>query len=450
MRNNASQIGEQIRTLVIGGGQCGAQIAAELRRYPSFIQVPRPENYPVVGAVFDTDGSIVNILFREWHWPEELRELIFPVTPPNNTEVWELLYGRGSSKEKKTWELEISGSGIGGRPLLGREAARRFFENHESIQWQQVRDRLTRQSLGVQGVLVVNSLTGGTGSGFAPFIHRFAARDIGAPIRLALNLCVIPEPIRMASPYPRSILCSLHFLLKEGICNGIVLLDNQAMKDHFRCLNLQQINAAVREILAPLLLSPTGRYNVPKFEPTLDFADMQSWIQGQASPDFCVLAYHQLILSRGWWGRPVPQPEQLLMDLVDGALEHTTAGISTSATPSAVVGVLSASPDFYTDFLHNDSGYIGVLFQQLVKKHRIKRAKLGTLRFEGMLDVRLTLLLSGVRPTRVAQVCATALGPTYIDFYGHQSLADYIRELDSEFVTEKYMEEARSVFGLRK
>jgi hypothetical protein len=310
---------------------------------------------------------------------------------------------------------------------------------------------------------MINSLTGGTGSGFVPLMTEKVSREVMTNPRLVLNLSIIPDAKEMSTQYPLSILCSLHYLMKSQVLAGVFLVDNGSMRENFHCRNLDQTNQAIREILAPMLLAPLGSYDAPGFGMHLDGANFRLWLKHNfLLPDLCALASATSPVP-GRFGRR--HPEEYLDDLVLRAKGQTTVDIDMQALrPYAAVGVLSGPPEFYRSFLRNESKYYGHLHSrlgELVRPTQVPgeprpegKRTLAFLEFDGMNQVRLSVALAGVLPWRLISegkgksretrgILEQALD-TDIDLGEDQTLADWLRALNSEQIEELFKNEVRA------
>jgi hypothetical protein len=455
------------KVLVVGQGLCGAKISAAFSDPPSFLPVVTEDLYPMRSYVFDTDGAIKTMLVQQagWH-PDWADQRCFIVPSLSEEEVFGLFFADMASSERDPLLRLFGGAGIGGHPVLGRESAKKYLAD-TIFGWKPVRDKLdadlSPRGYGAGGLLTINSLTGGTGSGFVPLITEVMSREVMTNPRLVLNLSIIPDADQMSTQYPLSILCTLHYLMKSPVLAGTFLVDNGSMRRNFSCRNLDETNQAIREILAPMLLAPLGSYDAPGFGMHLDGANFRLWLKRNfLLPDLCAL---------GSATSPVPgrfshqHPGAYLDDLLSRALRQTTVDIDTEALrPYAAVGVLSGPPEFYRSFLRKDSKYYGHLHSRLggcVAPTQMPgevrpegKRTLAFLEFEGMNQVRLSVALAGVLPWRLISegkgksretrgILEQALG-TDIDLHEDQTLADWLRALNSEQIEELFKNEVRA------
>jgi len=111
------------------------------------------------------------------------------------------------------------------------------------------------------------------------------------------------------------------------------------------------------------------------------------------------------------------------------------------------VAVLCGPPEFFSNYLHDDDIYHGVLYDSL-KEKLTDQLKIDFLAFEGMKEVRLSILMAGINPPRLAEICNDALGewPTTFD---DLSLADWLRNYNSETIENLLTQEIRTVLEKR-
>lgn len=457
------------KVLVIGQGLCGARIGAAFSDPPSFLPAASEELYPLRCYVFDTDGAIGTMLIQHGGWPQAWVEHRSFVVPTLSEEaVVSIFFPDMAPSEKLAYSRLAGGGGIGGHPILGRESAKNYLKDEvfgfapirETLRLEWDRDRYVSG-----GLLTINSLTGGTGSGFVPLITEDICGKVMTNPRLVLNLSVIPAADQMSTQYPLSILCTLHYLVKSQVLAGVFLVDNGVMQTNFHCRNLDEINQTIREILAPMLLAPVGAYDVPGFGMHLDGANFRLWLKRNfLLPDLCALASATRAIP-GRFSRL--DPRTFLDQLLEQAMKQTTIEIDMEGLkPYAAVGVLSGPPEFYRQFLRNDSRYYGHLHSRLgalVRPTQVPgepqpegKRTLAFLEFDGMKEVRLSIALAGVLPWRLiagekgkawdretAGILEQALGED-IELDDNETLADWLRAQDSQRIEDLFKNEVRT------
>lgn len=425
---------EKYSALVIGCGQCGARIAATFDKKPRFLRSRREDYYPISCFVFDTDPEIKNDLTENWSFVSKDNIMILPSASEKDVESSILV-----EEEKKEKVVEILSRlgkvGIGGLPFLGRIAAKKNFVDKREELWRSLDTKLKPSKT----LLTINSSTGGTGTGFSPFVIDFlnSVRELF----FVLNLSIIPADLDEA--YPNSIISSLHHLLKVDAVDGIVLMDNAKMRE-FGCKNFYDYNDKIHEILSPILLSPLGKHAASCFGASLDPADLKRWTRidrGFGDSDICALGYSSgrpSIFQRIFKNRQ--KREEFLSSLADKAIKSTTIDCDPKTSKSGVA-VLSAPPEFYKKFLNEDAHYYDWLVKYLREKLNNDRLKLSFLQFEYMEKVYLSILMSGVYSPRIAEICEMG----GFDMVGRagRSIGEKIRRFDEEEVDRRVKEEIR-------
>ena len=421
---------EKYSALVVGSGQCGGRIAATFNKKPNFMKTRREDYYPISCFVFDTDPSIKDELTEKMGFS---LDNIFILSSASEEEIVEFILGKKVEEEKEGiipgTVKRIKQAGIGGMPFLGRIAAKKHFVEDKK----KTAEPLLLKLKPSKTLLTVNSLTGGTGTGFSPFVIDFLG-DPKGPVRglvSILNLSIIPADLDEI--YPNSIVSTLHYMLNVKAVDGIILMDNKKMRD-FGCKNIYEYNDKIHEIFSPILLSPVAKHQASDFGASLDHADLKRWTRphlGFGKSDLCALGYSS--------GRPgiLQKREDFLTNLADSAIESTT--IDCEPKSSSGVAVLSASPEFYKKFLRRDAGYYDSLVEHLRGKLGTKRLKLSFLQFDDMKKVYLTVLMSGVYSPRIKDVCERG----GFELSGSGSVGEKIRGLDEEEVDRMVKEEIR-------
>lgn len=418
---------EKYHVLVVGSGQCGGRITATFDKKPRFLKSRREDYYPISCFVFDTDLAIKGELIEKRGFKPDN---ILILRSARAEDIVNFILG-GAKEEGKLGNGEtlqhLKAGGIGGLPLLGRIAAKINFVDHKG----ETAASLLPQLKPSKTLLTVNSLTGGTGTGFSPFVIDFLW-DIVRGVVCVLNLTVIPADLDEV--YPNSIVSSLHHMLNVEAVDGIILIDN-AKRKKFGCNDLDEYNSKIHEILSPILLSPVEKHETSGFGSSLDSADLGRWTRthlGFGTSDICALGYSS--------GRPgiFQKREDFLKNLADSAMESTTVDCKPKASKSGVA-VLSASPEFYKKFLKKDADCYDWLVKYLREKLKTGRFKLSFLQFEDMKEVYLSILMSGVHSPRIVEICEKA----GFDMIGAGSIGEKIRRFNEEEVDRMVKEEMR-------
>jgi len=189
----------------------------------------REEFYPVRAAAFDTDEGIRQELELNWGWlPKNEVVILSGVRDEDlNAIIENILPGKAGETER--W----FGRGIGGLPFLGRYAARTALESDSYGEKSAITEGLQSKGFGAGGILLtINSLTGGTGSGFAGPVTKYLVNDVmGGSARVVLNLSIIPSGKDVDQIHPRNILAGLYYLLMSNLPDGIIIADNDQMSN---------------------------------------------------------------------------------------------------------------------------------------------------------------------------------------------------------------------------
>lgn len=472
----------KVQIRVVGCGQCGSQIAGTfLLDKPDYVPARREEFYPIKSVAFDTDESISEVLARNWNW--QRRDHIFILPMPSAQYLTDrLLQGKDFTPQQQSRAVlfaQEQQGGVGGLPYLGRLAAESALTSETSFVQsshfqlrQDIRDQLIAAEFRSGVLLICNSLTGGTGTGFSPVVTSFMREKVGFSADLTLNLSILPSESETAEEkYPSSILASLHSLLvsqKEtgGIVDSVIVIDNDALArlcPPDKRPGFITFNQMIRDMISPLLLAPVGRYNVPDLTSSLDTADIKRWIRGGAGfdkPEISTLAYATLpvkefmtgIVGR-FSGRKVTSRKlrQGLERLADLALSQYVLG--KDERPRAETGgvaILFGPPSFFEKVDITDIDFLTDILREKIGTARFRKPD--CLRFPtSQFDyVGLTILASGIVSPRLEDICARALGRDEMmktwDY--NATLAENIRAIDEEVVEEMMIGEIREALQL--
>ncbi len=439
-------VGSDLQICVVGCGECGSRIAAYFDKMPSFLQHRAWHLYPVRCAAIDTDSSIpISLPKPPWNWSEvEDIHIIRSATP-------EVVYQRVLKKSAEgAYEalLERAQSGAGGFPYIGTITAEEYLLKDTPV-GKDLEKRLVDRGFTKGALLVVNSLTGGTGTGFAPAIPEFFA-NFHYP-RIILNLSIVPQITllqKRKQTFPASIIYGLFKLSQSKRVDAVILADNDILSRDYSCKGNPEYNSLLHEILSSILLAPTGEYGCPSFRSTLDFADIQRTLRplrGLGLPELCTLSTAVKKLPRGISLRfmsPKSRPlyiNKLLRNLVDSAISKTTVGqIDTNV--KGAVGVLSGPPHFFDQILEGYEEYFYNL-EAYAKEKLTTNLALAFLQFPEMKEVRLSLILSGITSPKLEDIYKEVVPPAEQKQTG--TLMDRIRQLNPQTVEDLMIKEIR-------
>jgi len=183
------------------------------------------------------------------------------------------------------------------------------------------------------GLITFNSARGGTGSGGVSWIHNFInrrSRGRGRRLNLglSLNVSVLPSLADKNSKlaFPSYAVASFYRLAKSDI-HGVILVSNQPMLER-NSYDFDKVNIEIREMLVPLIVSPTGKYTVASASSTTDQADLSNAISTTVKdsetgitdtiPGLCIIGFAETYMT-GNTG-----PDDILIQIANLALEQTT------------------------------------------------------------------------------------------------------------------------------
>jgi len=366
----------------VGVGEAGTKIIAQMNKKPDQLPSRNPVFYPVHCSHFDTqEGSKRHI---EGHKPLPGSYMIRAT--PEGSEI-------AGGLAAETAGVDVLG--VGGIPYAAYLSFKRVFDNVEldgldtsdeqselrGIDYDYFKSPLwsgqDRNKVGPHeeihlsgdvnlaggditnfGLITFNSARGGTGSGGVSWIHNFInRRSRGSGLRLSmglsLNVSVLPEDSqRLNKPlFPAYSVSSFYRLAKADI-HGVILVSNQLMlerNDHI----WERVNSHIREMLIPIIVSPTGKYTVANATSTTDQADISKAISTSVFnretshtdiiPGLCVIGFAEEFLTGD------AAPEYITSNLAKLALEKTTCEWArrTGAKATGYRAFLSGPPAFF-------------------------------------------------------------------------------------------------------
>ena len=453
MADGAEQIASSLQTCVVGCGQCGSRIAAYFDKTPFFLARRAWHLYPVRCFSLDTDpGLAISLTKPPWNWHDIQNIRTIPLVPS------ETMVQRIFKKEPPKGNLDNlyrRPSGAGQFPYAGSLVAQEYLlketEISEDLQRLLVEKEFTRGAL-----LITNSLTGGTGTGFAPVMPEFFSKIFSQP-RITLNLSIVPEITlleRKTGIFPANIVYGLFQLSQSKKVDAVILADNETLSCDYGCGGYKDYNSLLHEIMASILLAPLHEYDCPNFGKTLDFADMQRVLRpprGFGLPELCALSYVSKRLPcllclrlRSRTGK-AHYVTEWLKSLVNSIVHKYTGDIKTTvgrvkAPVQSAVCVLSGPPRFFTRFLENSNEYYYNL-EQYGKEMISSDFRLAFLQFPEMKRVSLSLLLSGITSPKLETIYRQVIPPQEQKDEG--TLMERIRQLSPETVEDLMLKEVR-------
>ncbi|MFH0846579.1 MAG: hypothetical protein V1894_00775 [Chloroflexota bacterium] len=433
-----------LQICVVGCGECGSRIAAYFDKMPSFLQHRTWRWYPVRCAAIDTDPSIQRQLPRppwDWHQIEDIH--ILPLASP------EVLFERVFSNSPQAgWNTlpTREKSGAGGFPFMGTLAAEEHLLKDTPL-----RNELQKTLIGrgfTQGsLLVVNSLSGGTGTGFGPTMPEFFASFFNQP-RITLSLSIVPQITLFETKgqvYPANILYGLFKLSQSKRVDAVILADNDILSRYYGCKGNPNYNSLLHEILSNILLATIGEYGCPSFGKSLDIADIRRTLRpyrGLGLPELCTLSFAVKRPPNRWLLRltgPVGKATHItrwLRSLVDSVvfkdrIQTTVGQVSTGV--QGAIAVLSGPGYFFEDILGKQEQYFYTL-EQYAKEKISSNLRLSFVQFPHTKHVRLSIILSGVTSEKLEKVYQEVVPPEVQRKDG--TLMDRIRQLDPKMVDD--------------
>ena len=438
----------QIR--VIGCGECGAKIASIFNKKPSFLPRRTEDIYPVRSAIVDTDRSVIDVVQRkEWGWQSEEDIHILPVA--SSSVLASRIVGGSNNivdgEKRGTMENRIDSSkGIGGFPYLGRVSAEEVLLTN-TAERDAFKAKLIERGFIYGGLLTINSLSGGTGTGFSQVVSNFLLSEFFTA-RMNLNLSIIPEGTKLPQSYPNNMLYSLYHLLKDERIDGIILADNDVLFRKYGCKGNYAYNSFLHEMLAPIFLAPSGKFSVAAFDSVLDGHDIRRALRPKIAvdlPELCAIGFASknlpssigLTLNRG------QARTAYLHTFFEQLVEQVCASTSTGEVAKAKSGLalLCGPPNFFRNTLDNKSEYFSYLWECLINKIS-PQFRLAALEFEGMKKVQLVTLLSGTSSSKLTKLFSEALRP-YDGLPLAETLGQSIRKIDKQVIEDLMVKEIR-------
>lgn len=443
-----SDISYSWQVRVIGCGQCGGRIAAIFDKKPSFLPRRTEDLYPVRCAVIDTDRSVIDELQSNWGWHSVEDIHILPVAS-SSTLASRILAGSDitDSETRRVMENRIESSkGIGGFPYLGRVSAEEFLLTDSSAR-SDFKDSLVERGFNRGGLLTVNSLSGGTGTGFSQVVSNFLLSEFfGASMNL--NLSIIPEGTHLPQAYPSTMLYCLYHLLNDERIDGIILADNDVLQSKYGCKGNYDYNSFLHELLAPIFLAPSGKFSVSDFGAVLDGADIRRALRPTMAvdlPELCALAFAVKPLPSSFTLtlRSSQARQKHLQEFLNQLVEQACASTTTGEPAKAKSGLalLCGPPSFFQNTLDNNSKYFTYLWELLMRKIS-PQFRLAALEFEDMKKVHLVMLLSGTSSVKLTRIFEGVLLP-HGGLPVEETLGESIRKLDKDIVEELMTGEIR-------
>ena len=447
---------KSVQTCVIGCGGCGSQIAAYFDKIPSILKHRAWRLYPIRCAAIDTAQGMENILAKSpWYWHE--KEDIHIIPTASQDSVYRRITGKGKADSsdsvfktlQKRWR-----SGAGQFPFIGTLTAEEYF-NEDNEFGKDLQTRLITRQFTEGGLLIVNSLTGGTGTGFAPIIPEFFSNFHRSGI--ILDLAVIPQvttsQIREQF-YPKNIIYGLYQLSQSKRIDAVILADNEILAQSYNCKSIPQYNSMLHEMMTPILLASSGEYDYPNFCKHIDFSDIYRMLRpnrGMAAAELCALSYasKKLPCSILLWlktkffktkRQEANYVDEWLCKLVDQAIKTTTIGHIDMTKVKSAVGIISGPPRFFHNFLADNAQFYMNLVACANKKIS-PNLLLGCLMFPDSERVQITFVLSGVGSSKLEELYCEIVPPKEQTTEG--TLMERIRRLNSKMVENLMIKEIR-------
>jgi len=437
-------VDRSLQICVVGCGECGSRIAAFFDKIPSFLEHRTWQWYPVRCAAIDTNPSIQNQLPRSpWNW-HELEDIhILPLTAPDV--LFQRIFGKVPENERVK-EYVREKSGAGGFPFMGTLAAEENLLKDNPLKTE-FQETLIKRGFNQGALIVANSLSGGTGTGFGPVIPEFMS-SFWQP-RITLSLSIVPQITLFESKestkqiYPGNILYGLYRLSQSKIVDAVILADNDVLSKDYGCKGNPDYNSLLHEIMTSILLATTGEYECPNFGKTLDFADIRRTLRpyrGLGLPELCTLSSvskrppHWLLLKlRNRRSRAI-YLTNWLRSLVDSAMVknqiRTTVGLVDNNVQGAIA-VLSGPKKFFDDVLGGYEEYFNTM-ESYAKEKISNNLRLSFIQFPHTKKVRLSIILSGVTSPKLEKVYKDVVPSIEQKHQG--TLMDRIRQLNPNTV----------------
>jgi hypothetical protein len=437
-----------LQTCVVGCGECGSRIAAYFDKMPSFLQHRDPDHYPFKCAAIDTDLALPTSLSKPpWNW-REIEDIHLIESATAETIDKRIFPDQATAVVSPGQSVRGAKSGSGGFPYIGTITAEEYLLKKNSIS-EMVQRKFQDRGFIRGALLIANSLTGGTGTGFGPAMPEFFTTFFNA--KIIFNLSIVPQLTLLKNRhqiYPASIIYGLYRLSKSKRVDAVILADNDVLSRDYNCKGNPQYNSLLHEILSGILLAPTGEYNYPSFRSTMDFSNLQRWLRpkrGMGNPELCALSYavkkspNHFYLKFMSPNRRAEYINKWLQRLVDMAAAKTTIG-RIEMNLHGAIGILSGPPEFYDNILGGEEQYYSNLLDYAYQKITPNLA-VACLQFPKMKDIRLSLILSGVTSPKLEEIYREVIPA------GEQvqegTLMERIRRVENKTIEDLMLKEIR-------
>lgn len=361
--------------LCIGIGECGTKLIGAMNKKPKQLPSRNPIYYPVHCSQFDTQEGSKRLVANK-----------LPAIKTNTIRATE--EGADFTGGLAADTAGVQYLGVGGKPyasylsfkrifdhanLVGldedsgqidpilKEYDADYFENplwrgqggkkigpHQEIRLSGDTD-FSGESVSNYGVITFNSARGGTGSGGVSLIQNFIHRRSLTSRRsltmgLSLNISILPdEAEKLSKDKLASYSVSSFYRLAQSDVHGVVLASNTPMMPRNNN-NLNWVNDEIREMLVPIIVSPTGKYTVTSASSTTDQADISKAISSSSNnPGLCVIGYSEELLRDG------TDNDDFMSKIAGKALERATCDWipRSGPKPTGYRAFLSGPPDFF-------------------------------------------------------------------------------------------------------
>jgi len=343
---------------------------------------------------------------------------------------------------------------MGQFPFVGTITAEEYFNKNSSI-GVALQQNLMKRGFTEGALLITNSLAGGTGTGFAPVIPVFLSEWFN--FKVVLNLSIIPQLSvvqQQTQFFPKNIIYGLYKLAHSSELHAVILADNEILTNHYGCHEHAECNSLLHEILAPALLASTGKYDYPYFGKHGDFADMFRYLrsdQGFGPAEFCTLSYAKKNLPPlVSFKLKTPGQKQKFMfdwlgDLAMKAAQNTTIGKIDSKNISSALAFLCGPPEFFKTFMGKNSKYFSE-FEEAMQSVFTPHTLVGCLQFPDAKQVQLSVILSGVSPSRLERLYTEVIPKEERKNQG--SLMKKIRSTNPDVIEDLMLRGIRESLGI--
>jgi hypothetical protein len=353
----------------VGIGQCGTNIVTAVNKKPEQLPSRNPVYYPVHCSQFDTHMESVS---------DGLPQVKTNTVRATQEEAD--ITGGQAADTAGTDRL-----GVGGKPYASYLAFKRIFDDAklDELDDSEVQSELgqydadyfqnplwARQDgskIGAHeevrltgdissngdyvanyGLITFNSARGGTGSGGVPWIHNFMknrshGRGRRISMGLSLNVSVLPDFTQAAAkkPLPANTVSS-YYRLSQSWIHGVILVSNEALVGRNKH-DIDLVNEKIKEMLVPIIVSPTGKYTVRRASSTTDQADISKAISSTGPAGLCVIGFAEESLTDG------TVPDDLMRKIAQDALKGSSCDWipRSGLKPTGYLAFLSGPPDFF-------------------------------------------------------------------------------------------------------